>query len=412
MKNYGESRDIRRGNSLAGINILEMAWVLAGPITSKYLVDNGATVVRVESTARPDLLRVSEPYKNNEAGINRSAMFAFYGANKHSMALNIKHPRAMEVIHRLVKWADIITENFAPGKIEEFGLGYEDLKRIKPDIIMVRLSIQGQTGPNSRHPGYGVVAAGLAGITGLTGWPDRIPSTPVAGYTDLILPRFGAAMMLAALDYRRRTGRGQCIDAAQFEATQQFLIPAILDYTVNGNDTGRQGNECPYAAPHNAYRCLGEDRWCVISVLNDKQWDSLCRVMGSPDLAQKPEFSSLLVRKDNEEELDKIVNNWTSKQDAKDAVARLQEAGVPAGVVQNAEDLLKDPQLSRIFWCLEHPELGPINELGQAFLFSKSGDDPCTPAPCLGEHTEYVCRHLLGMSDEEFIELFGIGVFE
>jgi benzylsuccinate CoA-transferase BbsF subunit len=134
--------------------------------------------------------------------------------------------------------------------------------------------------------------------------------------------------------------------------------------------------------------------------------------MGSPDLAQKPEFSSLLVRKDNEEELDKIVNNWTSKQDAKDAVARLQEAGVPAGVVQNAEDLLKDPQLSRIFWCLEHPELGPINELGQAFLFSKSGDDPCTPAPCLGEHTEYICRHLLGMSDEEFIELFGIGVFE
>lgn len=412
MKNHDKTTGILRGKSLEGVKILEMAWVIAGPIVSKYLVDNGATVVRVESTARPDLLRVSEPYRDNKAGMNRSAMFAFYGANKQSMALNIRHPRSTEVLHRLVGWADVITENFAPGKIEEFGLGYEDLKKIKPDIIMMRVSIQGQTGPHSRHPGYGVVAAGLAGITGLTGWPDRIPSTPVAGYTDLILPRFGAAMVLAALDYRRRTGRGQCIDATQFEATQQFLIPAILDYTVNGNNTARQGNVCPYAAPHNAYPCRGEDSWCVISVRNDEEWLSLCRVMDHLELVRNPDFATLLARKSHEEEIDDIVKTWTIDQDAEEAVARLQEAGVPAGVVQNAQDLLKDPQLSRALWHLDHPELGPVHELGQAFVLSKPGGEPCTPSPCLGEHTEYVCRHLLGMSDDEFIELFSSGVFE
>ena len=411
MKDH-KKKEIRKGRSLEGINILEMAWVIAGPITGKYLVDNGATVVRVESMARPDMLRVSEPYKDNKPGINRSAMFAYYNSNKHSMSLNIKHPRAMEVLHRLVKWADVVTENFAPGKMEDFGLGYEVLKRIKPDIIMVRLSIQGQTGPHSGHPGYGVVAAGLAGITGLTGWPDRIPSTPVAGYTDLILPRFAAAMVLAALDYKRRTGRGQCIDAAQFEATQQFLIPAILDYTVNGNDTARQGNRCPYAAPHNAYRCRGEDRWCVISVFTDDEWKTLCQVMGDPALALNPNFSTLLARKQNEEKLDGIINQWTALQEAEEVALRLQEKGVPAGVVQNAQDLLKDPQLSRIFWRLEHPELGLVHDLGQAFVMSKPGGDFCTPAPCLGEHTEYVSRNFLEMTDEEFMDLFSSGVFE
>ncbi|MBN1626492.1 MAG: CoA transferase [Deltaproteobacteria bacterium] len=407
-----KNRDIRKGRSLEGINILEMAWVIAGPITGKYLVDNGANVVRVESTARPDLLRVSEPYKDNRPGINRSAMFTYYNANKRSMALNIKHPRAKEIINRMVKWADIITENFAPGKMEEFGLGYEELKKIRPDIIMMRLSIQGQTGPHSGHPGYGVVAAGLAGITGLTGWPDRIPSTPVAGYTDLILPRLAVAMVLAALDYRRRTGKGQCIDAAQFEGTQQFLIPSILDYTVNGITAERQGNRCPYAAPHNAYQCSGEDRWCAISVFTDDEWQSLCRVMGDRDLAFRPEFATPLARKQNEEELDRIVNNWTVHQEAEQVAEKLQNAGVPAGVVQNARDLLNDPQLNRVMWRLEHPEIGSVNEMGQAFVMSKPGGDPCTAAPCLGEHTEYVCRNLLGMSDEEFIDLFSAGVFE
>ena len=401
-----------KGKSLEGVKILELAWVIAGPITSKYMADNGATVVRIESVARPDLLRLSEPYRNGIQGINRSAMFAFYGANKLSMALDIKHPRAMEVLHRLVKWADVVTENFAPGKIKELGLGYDELKKIKHDIIMLQLSIQGQTGPHSGHPGYGVVAAGLAGITGLCGWPDRTPSTPVAGYTDLILPRFAAIMMLGALDYRRRTGKGQCIDATQFEATQQFLMPMILDYTVNHRNMTRQGNSSPHMVPHNAYRCFGEDRWCVISVSSDQEWSALCHTLGQDDLADKPGFSTLLERKHNEAEVDQIVENWTKNQSPEEAVAKLQQAGVPAGVVQNAQDLIEGPQLQRVLWRLEHNELGTVHHLGQPFVFSNPGGEPCTPAPFMGEHTEYVCHQILGMSDEEFVDLFVSGVFE
>jgi benzylsuccinate CoA-transferase BbsF subunit len=401
-----------RNSALEGVKVLELAWIIAGPLSGKYLADNGATVVRIESMRRPDLLRVSEPYKDGKPGINRAGIFAFYGANKYSIALDLTHSRAMEVLSRLVSWADIVTENFAPGKIEEIGLGYDKLKQIKPEIIMVRISIQGQTGPHSGHPGYGILAAGLAGLTGLTGWPGRTPSTPVAGYTDVVLPRFAAAMMLAALDYRRRTGKGQCIDISQFEISQQFLAPSILDYTANKKNTTRQGNFSPVAVPHNAYRCRGNDRWCVISASTDDEWQALCQVMGKPDLTSELRFSTIIERKRNEAEIDKLVQDWVLNLTAEEAVNRMQEAGVPAGIVQNAKDLLQDPQLGRSFWLLEHSELGPFHHLGQAFTLARMHAQECRPAPCLGQDTEHVCREILGMSDEEFIELFGAGLFE
>lgn len=401
-----------RGKALEGIKILELGWMIAGPLCNKCFADNGATVIRVESMKRHDMLRVVEPYKDGVKGVNRSGTFAFYMANKYDMALNLTHPQAMRVISRLIQWADIVTENFASGKIGKMGLGYERLKQIKPDIIMLQVSIQGQTGPHSQHPGYGVLAAGLAGVTGLTGWPNRVPSTPIAGYTDIILPRFTAALMLAALEYRRRTGRGQCIDVNQFEIMQQFLAPAILDYTVNKRVAARQGNLSPTAVPHNAYPCRGDDRWCVISVSTDDKWLALCQAIGKPDLADKPDFSTFLERKKNEAEIDRILQEWTINLTAEEAVSRLQEAGVPSGVVQNAPDLLQDPQLEHIFWLLDHSELGPFHHLGQAFTFKRLEAEQCRPAPCLGQDTEYVCRNILKMTDEEFIELFNQGVFE
>ncbi len=400
-----------RSTALKGVKVLELAWVIAGPLSAKYFADNGATVVHIESMSRPDLLRTSEPFKDRP-GVNRAGVYAFYSANKHSMAINLRHPQAMKVLDRLISWADIVTENFAPGKIEEMGLGYDKLKQIKPDIIMLRLSIQGQTGPHARHPGYGILAAGLAGVTGITGWPDRVPSTPVAGYTDTILPRFAATMMLAALDYKLRTGRGQCIDISQFETCLQFLAPEVLDYTTNKRVLTRRGNFSPVAVPHNAYRCRGDDRWCVIAVSTDDEWQALCNVIGHPGLPAKPGFRTLLERKENEAEIDQLVQAWAKNVTAEEAVAKLQGAGVASGIVQNARDLLHDPQLERSFWLLNHDELGPYHHLGQAFTFLGSESEECMPAPCLGQHTEYVCRQILGMSDEEFIELVSAGVFE
>jgi benzylsuccinate CoA-transferase BbsF subunit len=401
-----------RSTALKGVKVLELAWVIAGPLTSKYFADNGATVIRIESKKRPDMLRTSEPFKDGKPGMNRAGIFAFYGTNKYSMTLDFKHGEAMRVLRRLVSWADIVTENFAPGKIEELGLGYDVLKQIKPDIILARISIQGQTGPHANHPGYGILAAGLAGMTGLTGWPDRIPSTPVAGYTDTVLPRFAAAMVLAALDYRRRTGKGQCIDVSQFEVSQHFLAPAILDYTVNKKVVAPQGNLSPVAVPHNAYQCLGDDRWCVISVFTDDEWQALCQVIGRLDLVDKLGFSTMIDRKKNESEIDKIVQAWTINHTVEEVVDKMQEAGVPSGVVQNAEDLLQDPQLGRAFWLLNHNEIGPYYHLGQAFTFSRLNGEECKPAPCLGQDTEYVCTNILGMTDEEFVELLSSGAFE
>jgi benzylsuccinate CoA-transferase BbsF subunit len=401
-----------RGSALKGVNVLEFAWVIAGPLVGKYFADNGATVVRIESSKRPDLLRVSEPFKDGKPGVDRAGIWAFYGANKRSMALDLKHPRASGVLVRLIRWADIVSENFTPGKIEEMGLGYEVIKKIKQDIIMMRVSIQGQTGPHSEHPGYGVLAAGLAGVTGLTGWPDRVPSTPVAGYTDVILPRFAATMILAALNYRRRTGKGQCIDLSQFESTQMLLAPVLLDYTVNGRIAVRQGNASPTAVPHNAYPCQGEDRWCVMSVNSDDEWKSLCKVIGRGDLVDAEGFATANERKQHESEIDRLIRTWTREQKAERVAEILQNAGIPAGVVQNAADLIADPQLERSFWTLNHAVMGPTVHLGQAFTFEKSGGDLCTPAPCLGQDTEYVCREILGLSDEEFVSLLSEGVFE
>jgi benzylsuccinate CoA-transferase BbsF subunit len=291
------------------------------------------------------------------------------------------------------------------------GLGYDKLTKIKHDIILLRISIQGQTGPHAQHPGYGILAASLAGITGITGWPDRIPSTPVAGYSDTILPRFAASMALAALSYKQRTGRGQCIDLSQFEVSQHFLAPALLDYSVNKRVATRQGNFSPFRVPHNTYRCSGDDRWCVISISTDSEWAALCRIIGKPELCNISGFTTIMERKKNEAEIDNLIQDWTKGQFAEEVVNRLQEAGIPAGVVQNAKELLDDPQLERSFWHLNHAEIGPFYHLGQSFTFQGEQPGERRSAPCLGQDTEYVCRQILGIGDEEFIELLDAGLF-
>jgi benzylsuccinate CoA-transferase BbsF subunit len=191
-----------------------------------------------------------------------------------------------------------------------------------------------------------------------------------------------------------------------------LLAPALLDYTVNGRIAVRRGNFSPIAAPHNAYPCQGDDRWCVVSIHSDDQWKSLCRIIGRDDLADAEGFATAGERKKYESEIDTLVQTWTSGQKAERAVEMLQKAGIPAGVVQNATDMIADPQLKRSFWTLNHAVMGPTVHLGQAFTFERSGGDPCTPAPCLGQDTEYVCREILGLSDEEFVSLLSEGVFE
>lgn len=401
-------------HAFEGLKLVDFCWVAAGPIVGLYLAHHGATVVRIESMRRPDIIRAVSPYKDNKPGINRSGNWDFFNSGKLGMSLDLSHPRGLEIAKRLVAWGDVVGENFAPGVINRLGLGYDELRKIKPDIIMYSSSNLGQTGPEARQPGYGVHLVSYSGFTYLTGWPDRVSTQPYGAYTDFIAPRFLLTAVLAAIDYRRRTGKGQYLDISQLEVGVHFIAPVTMDYMVNKRVQTRAGNKCPYAAPHQAYPCQGDDRWCAIGVFNDEEWNALCRVMGNPDWAEKPEFATLLARKRNEDELNERVGEWTRNFTAEELMERLQAVGVPAGVVKNAADVQDDPQLAHrhFFWQLEHPEIGMHNYEGPGFILSKTPTEIKSPSPLMGQHTEYVCREILGMSDEEFIDLLSQGVLE
>lgn len=398
-----------------GLTIVAFSWAMVGPLTMKYFADYGATVIRVETSKRTCLTRTSPPFKNGKPGINRSGYFNHFSANMLSIRLNLSHPLAMSVMKKLIAQADVVMENFTPGVMEKWGLGYEGLKEIKPDIIMLRQSGFGSDAPYAHLSAHGMILAAIAGLPNFIGWPDRDPlPVGVGAYTDCISPRFAAAALIAALHYRYKTGKGQLLDLSQFETAIYFILPAILEYTASRREPLRRGNSCPYAVPHGVYPCKGNDRWCTISVFNDKQWAQLCKVINKPEYIDDSRFSTLIERKKNENEIDALISGWTANLEADDVMAQMQAASVPAGIVKNAEDIYSDPQLRQrnFFWPLKHSEMGMFTHLGTSFELAKTPAKSYKPSPCLGEHTEYVCTKVLGMSDEELVELIQSGVFE
>ena len=404
-----------KGSVFSGIKIASFCWAVVGPLTMKYFADYGATVIRVETNKRPCTMRISAPYKDDKPGLDRSGYFNHFNANIFSLALNMDHPGALEVAKRLVAEADVVMENFTPGVMERWGLGYEELKRVKPDIIMLRQSGFGSWGPYAQQPAFGMILAAMAGLPNFIGWPDRGPlPVGVSAYTDCISPRFAAAALIAALDYRNKTGSGQLLDLSQFETTLYFIIPAILEYISSGREPSRIGNSCPYAVPHGVYPCKGDDRWCTIAVFSDEQWANLCKAIGRTECQEEPRFNTLLNRKKNEGEINELISGWTINFTPEEVMAQMQSAGVPAGVVKNAADIYDDPQLRQrnLFWALNHPDMGLFTHLGQGFELSKTPARAYMPSPRLGEHTEYVCTKILGMTDQEFVELVGAGVFD
>jgi len=399
---------------LAGLKVLDFCWVAVGPMTTSYLAEYGATVVRIESKRRPETLRNAPPFGGQGQGVNRSGYFANYNANKYGMGVNMAHPQARQFVKRLAAWADLVTENFTPGTLEGWGLGYEELCQVKPDIILFSTSMLGRGGPYSKQPGFGAVLASLSGMTGLTGWPDRMPTNPYGAYTDFLVPRFAVPTILAALDYRRRTGRGQHLDMSQLEVSLHFMAPLLLDYTLNGRERDRMGNRHPAAAPHGAYPCRGEDRWCTIACETDAEWEALCRVMGSPPWTQEERFTTLLGRKAHEDDLDALIGQWTQGWEARELMWTLQQAGVPAGVVQTSQDLFDDPQLQHRghFVFMDHPEVGHHPVQRSEFRLSEAPAEFHRPAPTLGQHTAQVCREILHMSEDEIIALTEAGILE
>jgi len=399
---------------LESIRVADFTWFGAGPIYTQILANHGAQVIRVESQARIDGLRVAHPMPEGRYTLNVSGYYNNFNASKLSFTLNMKHPKTLDVALRLVAVSDIVAENYTPGTLEKLGLTYQRLQEVKPGIIMVRAPMQGSDGPHADFSGFGAVISPLAGISHLSGSPQRAPVGLGTNYTDYVInPGHAVIATLAALHYRNRTGKGQLIEAAQFESSVCAVGTAVLDYTVNRRVQNRQGNRLPHAAPHGAYRCQGDDRWCVIAVLSDEQWQALCRAMGDPQWCHEEHFATLQGRKENEDELDRLVEVWTSTRRAEEVMKTLQAAGVAAGVVQNARDTLEnDPHLeARGYYAyLDHPEAGRTAYDGPGFRLSKTPGKLQSPAPMLGEHTDYVCREVLGMDDEEIAQLVMAGV--
>ncbi|TET42507.1 MAG: CoA transferase [Dehalococcoidia bacterium] len=396
-----------------GVNVLDFTWAGVGPHTVNYLAHYGATAIKVESQIRPDVLRSLGPFKDGIPGLERSYYFTFVqSAKKYDITLNLEHPKGIELAKRLIAWADIVVESFATGAMERWGLDYENLKSMKPDIIMLRTCMHGHTGPLAKHHGQGFVLTALSGIDAITGWPDRPPAGLYDAFTDLICPLYNIASLIAALDYRRRTGKGQYIDQAQQEAVIQWIAPLILDYTVNGREPSANGNRLAYAAPHGIYRCQGDDRWCAIAVFTDDEWESFCGVILNPTLVKDPKFATLLSRKQNEDELDRLVEEWTIKHSPEEVMNLMQAAGVAAGVVANAKDQAEDPQLKHYHFAheLDHPEMGKVSIYHGPYVRLSKTTYEVGRAPLLGEHNEYVYTKLLGIPDEEWAQLMAEGV--
>ncbi|MBN1849385.1 MAG: CoA transferase [Deltaproteobacteria bacterium] len=399
--------------ALEGVKIADFTWAAAGPLTMSYLAHGGATVVKIESGTRSGASR-SFPPRGGEGGMISSMMFSNDNSDKLSISINMKNPRGVEVAKKLVLWADVVAENFRPGTMEKWGLGYAELKKINPSIIMFRSSARGQTGPDSKVAENGITLQSLTGFTSLTGYPDKNDPTPPWGaYTDLTAPALGAVMLIGALDYRAKTGKGQCLDLSQLEAGLQFLAPAILDYHVNHLCARRMGNASSYGVPHGVYRCSGNDRWCAIAIFDDREWKAFCRIMDKPEWLDDPRFATAIARKKNESELDHLINEWTVKHPVEEIMNLLQDNNISAGIVENSADILNDPQIKerQFFEKLEHPHLGSFFHHGVGFRLSKTPCNPRTPGPILGQHTEHVCRELLGLGKDEYENLVDAGAF-
>ena len=406
-----ENKTVKR--PFEGVNILDFTWAATGPGSLNPLAFFGATIIKVESRTRFDGLRTLGPFKDGIADPEHSYAFAYLQAGKrYNITLDLSHPRGAELIKKLILWADIVADSYSTGTMERWGLDYEGVKKIKPEIIMLRTCMHGHTGPLAKQHGQGFILTALSCVDALISWPDRAPSGAYGPFTDYIAPMFNTITLIAALDHKRRTGEGQYIDQSQHESCMDVIAPLILDYTINRRDIVSQGNRQPNAAPHGIYRCKGDERWCAIAVFTDDEWKSFCKVIGKASLAKDARFATLQKRKENEDALDKIVEAWTLEPTPEVVMEMMQAAGVAAGKVSNAKDMTEDPQMKyyNFFVEREHPVQKKIPFYhGPGFRMSED-DYEIGRSNILGEHNDYVFTKILGLTDEEFAGLVAEGI--
>jgi benzylsuccinate CoA-transferase BbsF subunit len=395
---------------LAGIRVADFSWVWAGPFCTLQLAHLGAEVIRVECRDRPCVTRLIPPFADFEPGLNRSGYFNQYNQGKRSLTLNLKHPRALEVARRLISRSDVVAENFANGVMERMGLGYEEVRKLRPDAIMVSISGYGRSGPERDFVSYGPATVPLAGFSSVTGYKGGPPMHVGISYGDPTAGLHGAVAVLAALCHRQQTGEGQFIDVSLWEASATLLPEALLEYEMNGTEPPRDGNRNPQMAPHGVFRSEGQDRWVSIAVGSDDEWRSLAAVVGDAELSS-PRFRTLADRKRNEDDLEQRLTRWTTTVSPEEATRRLQAAGVAAFPTMTNQDVAEDPHLNGrgFFVDLPHPEVGKRHHAGIPWKLSATPCEVAAPAPCLGQHNREVLADVLGYSGAEIEALTADG---
>jgi crotonobetainyl-CoA:carnitine CoA-transferase CaiB-like acyl-CoA transferase len=396
--------------ALEGLKVVDLAWVVAGPMVGRMLADCGAEVVRVESVKRVDTARMMGPFPGGQRDTNRSALFENCNAGKLGLALDMSMAEARDVILDLTAWGDVLIESFAPGQMAKWGLDYETLKARNPGLIMLSTSLMGQSGPMASLAGFGNVGAALSGFQALAGYPGFDPVGPFGPYTDYVGPRFAAAALLAAIDERARTGEGMHLDISQVEAGIQFLSVEFCNYFSDGVVATAMGNRAIDMAPHGVFRCAGEDAWVAIAVRDDAEWARCAGILGGD--AHQERFAALPDRKRNEDELENLVAAWTIRHTAKQVEEQLQAAGIPAHVVASGADMIADPQLVHLGHFVRFPHEGGGDSIIEASRF-RLADTPAEPrriAPTPGRDTDHVLSTLLGYDESRIVALRQTGV--
>ncbi len=393
----------RLDKPLAGLKVADLAWVAAAPLATKILAHWGATVVRVETQNRPCLLRGALGHRDDVADQENAIAWHSSNANKMTISLDLSKPEAREVVRDLVAWADVAIESFTPGTLAAWGLSYDDLREVNPELVMLSSCVMGQTGPQRQFAGFGNMAASIAGFFDITGWADRGPAGPYLAYTDYCSPRFTVCALLAALDHRRRTGQGQHLDFSQMEAAVHMLAPAIAEMQATGNRRTRRGNEDDDMVPHGVYPAAGDDEWIAIAIEGDEQWQSLAIEMRRDDLADLGHSS----RRERQTELDEIVAAFTARQNGPGLMHRLQAHGIAAHYVQNSGACIDDPQLAHrghFQWAPhQYARRTIVDAMPYTMSAASSGFD--WAGPTYGEHAMEVLGDILGYDADRIAEL-------
>ena len=390
---------------LQGVRIIDACIYWAGPMATALLADLGAEVIKIESIQRLDYLRLLGGWPTQD-GYEWSAVFNGANRNKYGITLNLNHPRGREIFRSLVEIGDIVTENFSPRVMENWGLSYEALKEINPRLIMLSMPGFGATGPWRNYVTFGPNVEMVSGMPTISGYPDGEPM--MTGYiADPAAGLMGAVAVMVALQHRRRTGQGQHIDLSQMEAITNFMGGAIMDYAMNRRLQPRRGNRHPSMSPHGVYPCQGDDEWVTITVSSEEEWARFCDAIGNPPWTKEPRFSDTLSRYENHDDMDRLIGDWTRQHDKHEVMQIMQQAGVASGPVLSYAEVLSDPHIEErgFFEVVTRPVTGTHPYPGFPAKLSETPVTIRRPAPTLGQDNEDVLTRLLGMTKEEISQL-------